>query len=122
MDKKTLQELKEKLEKNKEGLEKNLSSFAKKDDKPTGDWESKYPNFNVGVGSQGTEEAADEVEEYMNLLPVEASLELKLKAVNSALEKIGKENYGKCEKCQKDISLERLKVYPEAKACMKCRS
>lgn len=121
MDKKLLRELKERLGKNRENLEEELSSFAKKDDKPAGDWESKYPNFNVGVGSQGTEEAADEVEEYINLLPIEASLELKLKAVNSALDKIKREKYGKCEKCKEDIPLERLKAYPEAKTCMKCK-
>lgn len=121
MNQKILKELKERLEKDKEKLEKNLSSFAKKDEKPTGDWNTKYPHFNGGAGSQRLEEAADEVEEYITLLPIEASLELKLQAVNSALKKIKKGKYGKCERCKKDIPLERLKAYPEAKTCLKCK-
>jgi DnaK suppressor protein len=121
MDKKILKELKEKLEKERESLEKELSSFAKKDDKPAGDWETKYPDFDGGVGSQRLDEAADEVEEYLNLRQIEASLELKLQAIDLALEKIKKGRYGKCEKCKKDIPLERLKVFPEAKTCLKCK-
>jgi len=130
MDKKLLQDLKEKLEKEKESLEKELASFAKGparnasgiagaggDIKPKGDWDTRYPNFNGG----NLEEEADEVQEYARLLPVEHSLELKLRDVNSALEKIKKNKYGKCEKCQKEISIERLKVCPEATFCAKCK-
>ena len=135
-----LKELKAKLEKEKGNLEKELKGFAKKDKKLKGDWDTKYPKFNGGMGSQGLEEAADEVEEYLNLLPVEANLELKLQSINSALEKIkkaakgpastrgeageprqGQERYGKCEKCKKSISLDRLRAYPEARLCLKCR-
>jgi len=116
-----LKELKAKLKKEKENLEKELEGFAKKDKKLKGDWDTRYPKFNGGMGSQGLEEAADEVEEYLNLLPVEANLELRLQSINSALEKIKKGRYGKCEKCKKPISLDRLRVYPEARLCLKCR-
>jgi len=121
MNKNIFKGLKEKLKKDKESIEKQLSSFAKKDDKPSGDWETKFPHYNGGSGGQLLEEGADEVEEYITLLPIEASLELKLQAVNSALKKIKKGKYGKCEKCKKDIPLERLKAYPEAKTCLKCK-
>lgn len=121
MEKKIIQKLKLKLEREKENLEKELESFAKKDLKLKGNWQAKFPKFDGGVGSQRLEEAADEVEEYLTLLPIEARLELKLKAVNSALGKIKKGKYGKCEKCKKEIPLARLKVYPEAKTCLKCK-
>lgn len=120
MDKKNLQKLKEALKKSKENLEKELSSFAKKNRKSAGDWEAKYPHFNGGSGGQKLEEAADEVEEYITLLPIEYSLESKLQATNSALEKIEKGSYGKCEKCKKNIELERLNACPEAKNCLHC--
>ena len=68
------------------------------------------------------EEKADEVEEYDNLLSVEHSLELKLKDVNGALEKIANETYGKCEKCRKEISEDRLKAMPEARLCIECNN
>src|SRR3989344_8517053 len=121
MKKEILSELKEKLEKEKKDLEKELGSFAKKNTKLGGDWDTKYPHFGEGIGSQRSEEAADEVEEYLNLLPVEANLELRLKSVNFALEKIKTGEYGKCERCKNPIALERLKAYPEAKFCMECQ-
>jgi len=115
MDQKLIDELKEKLETEKLSLEKELESFAKKDDSPKGDWETKYPNRENG----NMEEEADEVQEYGNLLPVEYSLEIKLKDVNSALEKIKNGNYGVCEKCGKAIEKERLLACPEARTCLK---
>ena len=66
------------------------------------------------------EEKADEVEEYDNLLSLEHNLELRLKDINWALEKIPAGNYGICEKCGKEIEKQRLMVAPEAKLCIKC--
>jgi DnaK suppressor protein len=120
MDKKLIEELKEKLESQKNSLTKELESFAKKDDVPKGDWETKYPNRENG----SMEEEADEMQEYDNKLSVEHSLELKLKDVNLALEKIGAPSgpgrYGTCEKCGKEIEQERLKAAPEAKTHLEC--
>jgi len=48
-------------------------------------------------------------------------LELKLKNVDLALEKIKKGKYGICEKCGKEIEEKRLEVYPEARLCQKCK-
>jgi RNA polymerase-binding transcription factor DksA len=110
-------ELKEKLEKEKASIEEALLGFAKKDKKLAGDWDVSFPEFNGGH----LEEAADEVEEYETLRPIEFSLETRLKDINLALEKIKKGEYGKCERCQKPIPIERLKVYPEARTCQKCR-
>jgi DnaK suppressor protein len=117
MKKEFIEELKQKLEKEKEILEKELEKFAKKDEKPAGDWDTKYPQFNGG----NLEEEADEVEEYETLLQIEHSLETKLKDVNLALEKIKKGEYGICEKCGKEIDTERLKVMPEARICNQCK-
>lgn len=118
MNKKILQNLKERLEKEKEILEKELSSFAKKDTKPEGDWDTRYPKFNGGK----LDEETQEVEKYISLLPIEHTLELRLRDINLALEKIKKGNYEICEKCRKKISIERLKICPEARFCRKCRN
>lgn len=120
MKKVSLQTIEQKLEKERALIEKALQSFAKKDKKLEGDWDALYPKFNGGAGGQILEEAADQVEEYSNRLPVEFSLETRLRDINLALGKIKKRAYGKCEKCQKPISLERLKVMPEARTCSKC--
>lgn len=120
MNENLLKELKEKLEERKKSIESQLKGFAEKDKNMKGDWDTKYPRTDSGTGSAQLEDAADEVEEYSNLLPVEHSLELQLVDIESALEKIKKGTYGKCEKCGKDISEERLKAYPEAKTCNEC--
>lgn len=117
----SLKKIKEKLEKEKAVIEEELQSFAKKDIKIKGDWDTKFPHFNGEAGGSRLERAADEVEEYSALLPIEYSLETRLRDINLALEKIKKGKYGKCEKCGKKIPEERLKVCPEARVCLKCQ-
>ncbi|MEK7658321.1 MAG: TraR/DksA C4-type zinc finger protein [Patescibacteria group bacterium] len=116
MNKKLTDKLKTKLEEQKKSLEEELKSFAKEDKNLKHNWDARYPNRENG----NMEEEADEVQEYDNLLSLEHSLELKLKDVNFALEKIKNNGYGKCENCEKKIEEERLKAVPEAKLCMKC--
>ncbi len=121
MNKNLLQESKEELEKKKAEIEKELGKFAEKDEKLKGDWDTRFPKFNGGeAGSAALEKAADEVEEYNTLLSLEYNLETRLKDLNLALEKIAKGKYGICEKCQKEISIDRLKVCPEARFCLEC--
>lgn len=122
MDKNLINELKTKLEKEKENIEKELMKFAEKDKDLKGDWDTRFPYQKAKSGSGSLEEEADEVEEYTTLLPIEYGLETKLKNINLALEKIKKNVYGKCEKCGKEISEERLKAIPEAKSCLKCET
>lgn len=121
MNKDLTNNLKKKLEEEKSNLEKGLEKFAKKDERLKDDWDTNFPNWGAEAGgSNSLEKAADEVEEYVTLLPIEHSLELKLRDVNSALVKMEKGKYGICEKCKKDISEERLRVNPAARLCIKC--
>ncbi len=123
-DQNFLSKQKEKLEAEKISLEENLSSFAKKDPKLKGDWDTKYPNYgeneagNAGEGSLDTE--ADEVEEYEKNLAVEHTLEERLAKVKNALVRIETNTYGKCANCREDIEAQRLEIMPEAELCLKC--
>lgn len=119
MNKKTIQELEEKLKKEKNSIEEELKSFAKEDSNGKGDWDAKFPKFAGGNGD--LEEEADEVQEYEKLVSIEHSLELKLRDVNLALEKIKNEKYGNCEKCGQEIDIKRLEACPEARFCTKCK-
>lgn len=116
MRKELIEQLKTKLAEEKLSIEKELESFAKKDENIQHNWDVKHPNRENG----NMEEEADETQEYDNLLSLEHSLELKLRDVALALEKIERGNYGKCEKCGKEIEEERLLAYPEAKLCIEC--
>jgi len=120
MNKKFLQQIKKILEKEKKTLENDLQRFAKKDKKLKGNWKTRFPSLGEKSGGSSMEKAADEVEEYAVLLPVEFNLEEKLQDVNAALEKIKKGDYGICEKCKKAITINRLEVFPAAKTCKKC--
>ena len=113
-----IQQQKEKLEQEKSDIENSLKSFATKDKKLTGDWDTKFPQFN----SSDLEDSSDEVEEYENLLPIEFSLEKRLNAVNTALNNIKEEKYGYCIKCEKEIPVERLEAHPSAQTCNQCDS
>lgn len=115
MEKSIIEQLKQKLEEEKVKLEKELKSFASQDPKVKGNWDTKYPNR-----ENGNMEESDESQEYDNLISLEHSLELKLKDVNSSLKKIEKGEYGRCERCGKEIEQERLMAYPEARLCIEC--
>jgi RNA polymerase-binding transcription factor DksA len=116
MDKQIIEKLKQNLEKEQSTLKKGLEGFAKEDKNIKGNWDTK-PLKNEDADM---EEKADEAEEYDNLISLEHSLELKFKDVNLALEKIKTGDYGRCEKCGKEIEEERLLACPEARLCLKC--
>ena len=120
MNKKSIQQLKQELEKEKEVVKKELQRFAQEDDKLKGDWDTRFPRFDKETGGSSMEKAADEVEEYEALLPIEFNLEKKLQGIDSALERIKKGTYGICKKCKKTISPERIKAFPTAETCKKC--
>ncbi|MCD6429084.1 TraR/DksA C4-type zinc finger protein [bacterium] len=122
MDKKFLEKQEEKLKKLKKEVEKQLSEFATKDERVDDNWKSKFPEFDgTETGGSRLEIAQDEVEEYLNRLPIEYVLELKLRDINLALKKIKNGTYGICKNCGRKISKERLEIYPEAQVCLKCQ-
>ena len=121
ISKKILEELKAKLIKEGNLLEEELKKFAEKDKKLEGDWDTRFPYFDGGeTGGAALEKAADEIEEYSTLLPIEYVLETRLQNIHLALKKIKKGKYGICERCGEEIEMERLKISPEARLCLKC--
>lgn len=119
LTKKDIEVLKEKLESEKSKLTKELESFAVQDKEQKHNWNAQFPNKEKG----DDEEEADDATEYAQLLSLEQNMEIKLKDVNIALEKIKngqKGKYGACESCGKIIEEKRLNACPEAKLCMGC--
>lgn len=115
MNKKILEDIKKKLLEDKARLIKELSRFSEKDETLKNDFDTLFPDF-----GRKEEENALEVTSYSDNLPVEHSLELKLKDINDALEKIKKGSYGACEECGKKIDEERLKILSTARFCVEC--
>src|SRR3989338_7233612 len=77
MQKTTIKKYKALLLEQKETLEKELEKIAKRDPNQKGNWNTIYLNYEPNEFDE--EEAADEVQEYVNRLPVEHALELCLK-------------------------------------------
>lgn len=127
MDAKTLEKLnasyklrfKKILRKEKETIEEQLKTFAKKDPKFKGDYDTQFPDLGV---SQSADELAQEVSLYESSLPVEHTLELKLQDIETALKKIENGTFGICANCNEEIPLGRLETKPEAKYCVVCKS
>lgn len=109
-----LAELKEKLLEEKARIQKELGRIGKKTTE-AGDYST---NFNE-MG-EDEDENASEVEEYTDNLALETNLEKQLKEILEALEKMETGTYGRCENCDADISIERLRAYPAAKTCITC--
>jgi RNA polymerase-binding protein DksA len=115
IDKKTLGELKEKLLSEKKRLEVEIEHFAKSKEK-----EDTYETSFNQIGTD-REDNASEVEEYSDNLALENSLEKSLKDTNEALEEMEKGTYGICKNCKQEINIERLRVFPSARTCIKCK-
>jgi RNA polymerase-binding protein DksA len=115
LNKEILEELKNELLKEKARLEEELGVIGK----PTGnvgDYETKFDDI-----GRGKEDNASEVEEYADNVGVEDNLESQLKEVRDALFRMENGTYGICENCGEVIDIERLRAYPAAMTCIKCK-
>ena len=120
MNEEKITELKGKLENKKQILKNQLSKIAKKDKNLKDDYDAQFENFDGEVMDISNE--ATEVSNYQNKLSLEATLELQLRDVRKALDRIKQGKYGQCEKCGKDIKPERLEALPHAGVCLDCSS
>jgi len=98
----------EKLKKTQEELEKELKTLKG------------VPEMGSDVDS--FDEETDEAEEYSTNLGIKQVLKERLIAVREALDKIKSGTYGKCEKCNKEISDKILEINPESKYCGNCKA
>jgi RNA polymerase-binding protein DksA len=63
----------------------------------------------------------DLIEREKNVALV-SQMEYKMEGIEAALRALNKGTYGLCERCGKEISLERLEVKPDATLCVQCQT
>lgn len=116
MNKEHLEKFKKLLEQEHDRLVAELSSIAKKDPHMKDNWIADFPQMETGeTGSHASRDIEeDEVEEYEARLEAEHSLESRLLHVTRALHRIEVGEYGICDACKKEISMERLNANPAA--------
>jgi len=84
-------------------------------------------NRNEYIQSQENSVVGDLADEATDLIEkdiiygLSLSEKEELEAIENALKKISEGTYGICESCGEEIPIERLKVKPFAKYCIKCR-
>ncbi len=116
LNKEEINNIKTELLKRKEDFGQQLKKIAKKDQEIKDNYRTSFPNY----GNEDEDNAA-EVSVYDSTLSLEGKLELELRKINVALDKINKgQKYGICENCGKEIEKERLKAYPQASKCITC--
>lgn len=120
MSPKTLNKFKTLLLEQKNILEKELQNIATRDPNQKDNWNTVFPSFEPADFDE--EEAAGEVQEYINRLPIEHALELRLREIDRAIERIKKGTYGKCKNCNDNISQKRLMILPETETCPECKN
>lgn len=76
----------------------------------------------VNFGNDADEdEETSESEQFGNQAAIAQTLKGRLADIDSALRKAAKNQYGICEKCKGEISVNLLKVDPESKLCQRCK-
>lgn len=100
------------LQEKKARLEAGLGRFAQRG-VTSGDFSTKMEDL-----GEGEDERVLEVEDYVDNLGVEATLEAELKDVVDALAKMEAGTYGICEVTGQEIPADRLRAYPAARTAI----
>jgi RNA polymerase-binding transcription factor DksA len=112
-----LKDLQEKLLSEKKILLEELGDLGKVNPE-NNDWEATPEEQTIGPEADEND-LADRFEDYAERTAALNQLERRLSDVNSALEKMEKGEYGRCEVCDKAIEKERLEANPAARTCLK---
>lgn len=115
IDEETKKQLGEVLRDEQAKIEADLAVFTIKNKAAPGGHESILAE--TGNGSS-PEDQADTMVAFEKMTSVEHMLEKRLEEIKKALALIDTPQYGLCEKCGKEIPLERLKVNPAAMTCI----
>jgi DnaK suppressor protein len=116
LSKEFIETMKNRLIQEKKRLEKELGHVA---EKKVGRKEGYTPRyFEFG---EKEDENIQEVAIFSHTVSIENELENLLREVNEALERIKKNIYGFCKKCQREINQKRLEAFPAADLCIKCK-
>jgi DnaK suppressor protein len=82
--------------------------------------EQKYPDLVQGAGDPEDAATAD-VLMHLNLSEIDRDAE-ELRAIQDALARLKRGEYGYCERCGEDISPGRLEALPHATLCIDCQT
>ena len=108
--------IKEKLEKERDDLLEQMKGMGKLNAE-TEEWEATPEEIDYPESDEN--DKADRFENYEARSSVIRTLEPRLGSVLRAIKGLGRESFGKCIICKKDIEMARLEVNPAAQTCKK---
>jgi len=100
----------------KKRIEDKLKQLTRKSKHKRERFQAKF----IDLGQKEDENAA-EVTIFSDRLSLKDNLEKNLRNIEHALQRIKEGKYGICEKCGKPIQEKRLKIFPSATLCIKCK-
>ncbi len=106
--------IKEKLEKERDTLMEELRDMGKLNPE-TGEWEATPEEQTFPETDQN--DMADRFEDFEARSSMMRTLEPRLNNILKALKGLGRDSFGKCEICKKDIEAARLEANPAARTC-----
>lgn len=115
MDKIDTQHFEQKLLEEKAKLIAELQTVGRVNPNNPDDWEPMVGEKDAS--SADPNDSADSIEEYEGNTALIGELEVQLKEINAALEKIEKGTYGVCEISGHPIEVDRLEANPSARTC-----
>lgn len=116
MDSSILEDLKNRLKERRTGIIKQLESIGHRAEGKPDDYDADFPNY-----GESMEDNATEVADYSTNFSLEKKLEEERYNIDEALAKMAEDKYGVCDRCQKEIELEVLKISPESILCLACK-
>ena len=115
MEKINTEHFKEKLLEEKAKLISELETVGRVNPDNPNDWEALPGEKDDSTADPN--DFADSIEEYEENTALVKELEIQLKEINSALDKIEEGKYGICEVSGEPIEIERLEANPAARTC-----
>ena len=108
--------IKEKLEKERDILLEQMKDMGKLNPE-TGEWEATPEERDSRESDQN--DMADRFEDFEERSSMIRDLGARLNNILSALKRITRETFGRCEVCKKDIENARMDANPAARTCKK---
>lgn len=112
-----LSSIKEELQGKKKRIKKELEQISRKSGRNGNRYKAKFPEY-----GRAEDENADEVAAFVDTLSMGENLKGALEGVETALQKITRNQYGLCETCEKKIEKKRLKILLTARYCLSCKT
>ncbi len=97
-------------------LRQELASLNQQESEIT----NRVASESAGYGNHLADDATDTFE-HQKLLSLRNSVERRLQAVEDALARFARGEYGLCERCGAEIDLARLEAIPYTTLCLRCQ-